>query len=225
MTHHALVSTLRSSCTTLLATALVALVGCGEPEPAASSIYVGELAAATPTSIALLADDSEVAFYLCDGVSTSAWFFGTRVGDSISAQAGDGSTVQATLAGDQVTGQVTRSGRAALPFTASLATGVAGLFLVEQSATAADGFSAAGGEIHAEISGAVLTGTVSSASGDAIALAGAVSSFGEPSGIATWIVQPDGRVSGKITNTAGGGNCSIWSKIKQLAFGVDCTFF
>jgi len=27
------------------------------------------------------------------------------------------------------------------------------------------------------------------------------------------------------TGTTGGGNCSIWSKIKSLAFGVECSFF
>jgi len=28
-----------------------------------------------------------------------------------------------------------------------------------------------------------------------------------------------------ITNTAGGGNCSIWAKMKSAIYGVDCTFY
>ncbi len=206
---------------------LATLVGCTDAEPvASSSVFVGELAASS-TSIAVVADsaDGEAAIYVCDGVTIAAWLFGTRSGDAITARGDDGSTLEATIAAGRVTGRLARPGLATVTFSAALADGVAGLYLVKQSGAQADGFSAAGGELHGEVAGASLSGTVETVDGVSLALRGAASLFGESSGVATWIVQPDGRVSGRITNTAGGGNCSIWAKIKQISFGVHCSFF
>jgi hypothetical protein len=210
----------------VLATLATTVIGCGassEPEPGPSTIFIGQMAT---TSIAVVEGaDGTALVYLCDGVQSSAWFFGKLEGNALTATSEDGGTVQATLAGNQITGQVQLPGQAAATFSASRATGVAGIYLVEQSPTQAHGFSAVGGELDADLTGTAVSGTVRPADGDAIALSGNVKSFGEASGVATWIVQADGSVSGKVTNTAGGGNCSIWSKMKQVMFGVDCSFF
>ena len=209
--------------------AALTIVGCssGESEPTPSTVFVGALSSSSTASIAVVAGNAsnETLVYLCDGVQTSEWFIGTSSGNAITAQSEDGGTLQATRSGNQITGSLQLPGQAAVQFSASLATGVAGIYLVEQSATHAQGFSADGGELDADITGTSLAGTVHERDGAPLALTGNVKSFGEPTGVATWIVQADGSVSGKVTNTAGGGNCSIWSKMKQVMFGVDCSFF
>jgi hypothetical protein len=214
--------TLSSLRTALFATVLL---GCSSSEPQPSStIFVGALSSQASVAVVEGADGTALV-YVCDGVQDSAWFFGTRSGDTISAESDDGGTVHATLAGSQISGEIERPGQAAMAFTAPRASGVAGIYLVEQTATHAQGFSATGGALDADIIGMTLAGTVQPDDGGQLALTGTVKSFGEASGVATWIVQADGRVSGKVTNTAGGGNCSIWSKIKQVMSGVDCSFF
>lgn len=213
----------------------VALVACASEEaPTPSAIFVGEIAS-PETAIAVLAGaeggtaSGQAVVYICDGIGTSAWFFGTIDGDAIAAESDDGGAVQARVAGGQVTGTVDLPGQGPVAFSASRATGVAGLFLVEQTATSAEGFSAVGARVDADITagagGSTVSGTVTADGAEPVTLQGTVSAFGESAGVASWIVQANGEVKGRVTNTAGGGNCSVWSKIKSLAFGVDCTFF
>jgi hypothetical protein len=167
------------------------------------------------------------AVYVCDGTGTRIWFFGTITDNVIRAESEAGGVVQATVAGTEVTGTVDIPGMGTVELTATLATGVAGLYLVQESETHAEGFSATGGEIVADLGagpgGPTVSGTVTPPGGAPIALSGTVQVFGEGT-VATWIVQADGAVTGSVTGTTGAGNCSVWKKIRSLMLGVDCTF-
>lgn len=229
-------SRVRSLTRSALCTALAAatMIGCGDTEeptePTVSTIFVGEIASAE-AAIAVVADvgtaSSEAAIYLCDGVDTSVWYFGTLTGNVIDAQSDTGALATAMVAGDRVTGTVQLPGQPPVEFSASLASGVAGMYLVEQSAILAEGFSVNGATINADLTagtdGSTVSGTVTTTNGDPIPLAGTLRFFGEGD-TATWIMQADGNVKGRAKvqceGCFGGGNCSIWQKIKSLATGV-----
>lgn len=203
---------------------VAALAACdGAAEPTEPTVFVGETSSGD-AAVSVAVGPAEAVIYLCDGVGTSAWFFGTVNGGLVTAESEAGAAAQATIAGDRITGTVELAG-GSVEFSAPLATGVAGIYLVEQSATRAEGYSATQARLEADLTGAVVSGTVTALDGEPVALDGTVTTFGEPTGVATWIVQADGEVKGSVTGTTGGGNCSIWSKIKQVMFGVDCSFF
>lgn len=206
---------------------------------AASATFVGKTTLTNETSIAVLvgadgsASANTAAVYICDGIATGAWFSGSAKAGQIDATSEAGDTVKAKVEADRVTGQLQLAGKAAVDFTAPRATGIAGIYLVEQTDTAVKGFSATGGKITGTLGAGTpptVSGTVEPKGGAPVALSGSVKTFGEAAGVSTWVVQPDGSVSGRSTSksrtgTAGGGNCSAWSGIKSLVFGVDCSFF
>ncbi len=231
----------------LVAVLTAGAVGCGDDEdttstPAttqtkASAIYVGETMLTAQTSVAVVVGtvdgttDQEAAVYICDGVASATWFNGTAKAGVLDVTSADGAKVTGTVEGGRVTGRLQVTGAAAVDFSAPVASGIAGLYLVNQSATAGKGYSANGGQIDATIDASrAVAGTIKGRDGASTPLAGTVKSFGEESGAATWIVQANGDVKGRATKltstgTAGGGNCSAWSSIKSLAFGVNCSFF
>jgi hypothetical protein len=188
------------------------------------------LAIATGTTKA--ADGTaEAMAYVCDGVSISTWFFGTEKGGVIDATSADGSSFQGTVSGASVTGNVTLSMRASIDFTAPKATGVAGIYLIEHIDARREGYSGERAHLVAEVTssdalGDRLSGTVTPVDGAPIPLSGTAKSFGSGD-ISTWIVQSDGSVVGTTSDRdglTGGGNCSLWQKIKSLMFGVYCSY-
>lgn len=209
------------------------LCGCGdsgddETEPATEAVFVGEVSG-TQMAIAVVVGapageaSGRATVYVCDGIETSRWFFGTVADDVIAAEADAGAVVQATVTGDQVTGTVDIAGSGPLEFTATLSTGVAGVYLVDQTATGAQGLSASGAELQADIDGATATGTVVLPDGTQSPLAGDLAIFGESEGTASWIVQSDGDVRGSVS-TRRCGRLTLQKVINEVFFGVHCSF-
>lgn len=238
----ALASSARSWAARLLVGAsLVGAVACSgsEEEPVmpaedTSVTFVGKLstssaAVAVVTGTKVDASGaSEAAVYLCDGVKTSTWYFGAVKAGVIDAQNSDGKTFHGTVAGEAIAGQIETPDQGAVDVSVSRATGVAGLYLVKHAGSKADGFSSENahleGEFASDANGMTATGTLTPSSGAPIAFSGKVQTFGDSEGAASWIVQADGSVHGSVSNTAGGGNCSVWKKIASLVNGVYCGY-
>ncbi len=187
----------------------------------ASAIYIGETTLANETSIAVIVGtaegttDQQAALYVCDGIATGTWFQGTAKAGVLDVTSAEGGTVKGTVESGRVTGRLELAGAAAVDFSAPLATGIAGVYLVNQSAAAGKGYSAAGGQIEATFdTSRAVSGSIKARDGASTPLTGTLKSFGEESGAATWIVQADGDVKGRatkvtatVTGTAGGGSC------------------
>jgi hypothetical protein len=171
----------------------------------------------------------EVVVYVCDGAGLSEWFrFPALVtGNSVDLKTKSGLKLHATLTRAGVTGTVDLPGRRGVAFSAAPATGIAGLYLLESSVDKVRGIS---GFTKARLTGTVtrqasggfrIAGTVVAPGKKGRALSGSGALNGPLSKSATWIVSPTGQVKGQ----AGGGNCSLWSSIKEALFGVSCRFF
>jgi hypothetical protein len=205
-----------------------------DDETATATSFIGTIPSAG-TSIAVVTAPAEdgsavdqAVVYVCDGVDVEAWYTGSLRAGSIDAESTTGLVAQATVTENEVTGTVELPGKGTVDFSVREATGVAGIYLVEQTSTKASGFSASLAKLQADIApdaaGFAVTGTITPAGANPVAIEGNGRSFGEAAGVATWIVQADGEVKGSVTNTAGGGNCSIWKKIRSVMTGVDCSF-
>jgi hypothetical protein len=173
----------------------------------------------------------EATAYLCDGRRISTWFFGHASGNTLDLTSGTGRRLRATLARGRVSGTVELPSGGTRSFRVRRATGVAGIYLVNRSLDRVRGFSSRRAKLAATVARAsggrfAIHGTVTPRGGSAVALQGTGRFLGSLKRSATWIVLGDGRVHGGTpTNTTGGGNCSIWSKIKQIMTGVFCGFF
>jgi hypothetical protein len=78
-----------------------------------------------------------VVVYLCDGEDVSAWLVGETAGESVVLEGGD-MRVELTFNGNSVSGEVERADGAPQAFTASLATGEAGIYRAEETFDATD---------------------------------------------------------------------------------------
>jgi hypothetical protein len=200
------------------------------PSTYVSTVAGTDFAIAVSTAGGRAADGTaEAVAYVCDGAANARWFFGTEKAGVVSAAATDGSTFKGTVAAGAVSGTVALPVKGETAFTAPQAAGIAGMYLVEHTGAARVGYSTARAKLEATESGGRVSGTVTPVGGAALPIAGPAAAFGTGN-VSTWIVQTDGSVKGRTTdetipNTTGGGNCSIWAKIKARWFGVDCTYF
>src|SRR5262245_161055 len=119
----------------LLAVPAAVLAACGEPETQyqPSALFVGQTTSAAAVAVVLGASSSQATLYACDGTGASAWFHGTASGSAVTAASDDGARAEATVSGARVMGTVELAGQR-VDFTADTASGVAGIYLVEQSA-------------------------------------------------------------------------------------------
>jgi hypothetical protein len=216
-----------------------AAVGASQSAP---KRVTGQYVGAIPTTgayVAVVADPLKrratkrgVLVYVCDGQGLSAWFPGFAAGNVIDITS-KGRHVHATVSQNRAVGTLRLGGGQTLHFVAGRATGLAGLYLVRHSIGQTEGASAAGFALRATVtqtgsSTFHINGTVTPHGGSSHRLDRTATFSGPVKKFSTWIIPANGEVKGEAktpTNTAGGGNCSIWSKIKQLAFGVFCGFF
>lgn len=187
--------------------------GAQKSAPPVAGSFVGEASdAATAPFVALVAsgateeeggDEREVRAYLCDGDRINEWFWGTAVGNEIDLSSENDARLQASLAPESATGQITLSdGTTSFPFEAELASGVAGLYdvvLTEEGLLG--GTAEGGGRLEGRISEEPnaeglypITGTVSAPEGSSVE----VEVFTEEAEPAEgrWVVLADGRVKG-----------------------------
>lgn len=122
--------------------AMAALAACGGGAAPKSTHYVGKVEG-TDAYIGIARNGAGVTAYVCDGQSVATWFKGKANGDgSIDLTSADGSKLQGTLSGDTFSGSFTPAGGAAQAYTASKASGDAGLYRLEETA---DGGTVVGG--------------------------------------------------------------------------------
>lgn len=98
--------------------------------PAKGRGFVGQVQG-SEAFIALQVADNQVTVFVCDGTKTSIsywhWFTGPLDSGSVEVTAPDGESLVGQLAGDSFTGSVTLGDKQAHNFTATLASGSAGL--------------------------------------------------------------------------------------------------
>ena len=216
-----------------------AAVGASQSAPKrVTGQYVGTIPT-TGAYVAVVADPLKrgatrrgVLIYVCDGQGLSAWFPGFTTGNVIDITS-KGRHVHATVSQNRAVGTLRLGGGQTLQFVAGRATGLAGLYLVKHSIGHTEGASAAGFALRATVTQSGpstfhINGTVTPQGGSSHRLDRTARFSGPVKKFSTWIIPATGGIKGQAktpTNTAGGGNCSIWSKIKQLTFGVFCGFF
>jgi hypothetical protein len=218
---------------TIAALALSATAGGAAAGAApARGTFVGQVSGGKQfIAVVAKAGSGEATAYLCDGTRVSTWFFGRASGDTLDLTSSAGRKLHATLGAGRVTGTVELPGGGTRSFRVRRASGVAGIYLVNRSLNRVRGFSSRRARLAATVARAgsgrfSIRGSVTPRGGSAVALQGTGRFLGSLKRSATWIVLGDGRVHGGTpTNTAGGGNCSIWEKIKQIMTGVYCGFF
>lgn len=121
----------------------------GEPQamPGATTVTAGTFAAAIPGSeafVGLVRAGNQVMAYVCDAQALGEWFVGQVQSDSLDLTSRNGARLQATFAGEGLSGAFTPAGEAALPFTAGAVSLPAGLF---RSEGVAEGLEYIGGLI------------------------------------------------------------------------------
>lgn len=168
-------------------------------------------------------DSIDVMVYICDGVSKAAWYYGYLTNNDLHAMSTTGKTVHATVNDQNISGTVELPNGVQTTFTAPSATGVAGIYLVEDNKGIAANYSV----INASIVNSEVTGSVKSSDNQTIDFSGDISAFGEPSNRSIWIVQSNGDIKGRNGGDLagmrnGGRGCSIWAWVKGKAFDVDC---
>lgn len=158
--------------------------------------------------------------YICDGVSKAAWYYGYLTGTELHAMSVTGKAIHATVNDENISGTVELPNGVQTTFTAPSATGVAGIYLLENNKGIAADYSV----INAGVVNAEVTGNVKSPDNQTNDFKGNISTFGEPSSRSTWIVQSNGDVKGRNGGDAVGirAGCSIWAWAKGKYFGVDC---
>jgi hypothetical protein len=115
------------------ASAVVAVSACGGGDEtstsaaAAEGSFVGTVEG-TDAYIAIISEPGKVAGYLCDGKQVSVWFRGSVSSDQAKLQTREGKPLgNATLSSEKVTGEVSVGG-SSHAFTATAASGKAGLY-------------------------------------------------------------------------------------------------
>ncbi|MCI0397949.1 MAG: hypothetical protein L0332_16670 [Chloroflexi bacterium] len=121
------------------------LVACGQaPSATPAGSFVGTVAD-TDAYIAIVPqENNNIIAYVCDGQTISVWFRGERNENSLDLTATNGARLQASLETETATGNVTLVDGQVHSFTATLASGEAGLYRAEE---AIDGNNFVGGWI------------------------------------------------------------------------------
>jgi hypothetical protein len=111
------------------------LVACGREQTSSSpsGSLVGTVDG-TDAFIALVPQENNgLIAYVCDGQTISVWFRGERNGNAVDLAAATGARLQASLESDAAAGTVTLADGQTHSFTASLASGEAGLYRAEET--------------------------------------------------------------------------------------------
>lgn len=87
-------------------------------EGAVKDTFVGLAGEGSKVGVALVRRGDEVAVYLCDGQGISDWFAGRLDGDRLRLQSGEGTKLDATLAGSGFSGTIAVNGGQPVTFTA-----------------------------------------------------------------------------------------------------------
>ena len=202
-----------------LLSAVLLLAGCAgqqeekAPPPVAGS-FVGE-APDADAFVALVADlpegegdERQVRAYLCDGQTVSDWFWGSVDGNDLSLSSDNGAQLEGQLTPDTATGTITDPNGDPVPFEASLATGIAGLYNVDLSSNGAlSGTSQTGGQLEGQL-GTILeendtypvSGTITPPDGQSEDFRALTSP--DTTDQHRWIVLADGQIKG---GNVGGG--------------------
>lgn len=120
--------------------AILLLAACGREQTSASpsGSLVG-MVEGTDAFIALVPqENNSLVAYICDGQTISAWFRGERNGNEVDLTATSGAQLQANLDGDAAAGTIILADGQSHTFTASLASGEAGLYRAEAAFEGSD---------------------------------------------------------------------------------------
>lgn len=113
---------------------LLLLVACGRTQSATpAGTFVGTVAD-TDAYIAIAPqENNNIIAYVCDGQTISVWFRGERNENNLDLTATNGARLQASLEPETATGSVTLADGQTHSFTATLASGEAGLYRAEET--------------------------------------------------------------------------------------------
>lgn len=211
----------------LLALLGLSVVGCGGQQQGGSQgkeespqlvtgSFVGEIQE-IDSFVALVADEPqdgeearEVRAYLCDGLTINEWFRGSVTGDDLDLSSDNEVRLEGQLTGDAATGTFTPPNGNSVPFEASPATGIAGLYNVTLSPEGTlSGTSERGGQLEGQLGDQLqdgsypVSGTITSPDGEAQDFEAFASP--EASGNLRWIVLPDARIRGGFQQGQGAG--------------------
>jgi hypothetical protein len=182
--------------------------------PPVAGSFVGE-APDADAFVALVADlpegegdERQVRAYLCDGQTVSDWFVGSVEGNDLSLSSDNGAQLEGQLTSDAATGTITDPNGDPVPFEASLATGIAGLYNVDISSDGAlSGTSQAGGQLEGQLGNILEENDTYPVSGTITPPDGQPEDFRALTSPNTtdhhrWIVLADGQIKG---GNVGGG--------------------
>jgi hypothetical protein len=153
-------------------------------------------------------DERQVRAYLCDGQTVSDWFVGSVDGNDLSLSSDNGAQLEGQLTSDTATGTITDPNGDPVPFEASLATGIAGLYNVDISSDGAlSGTSQAGGQLEGQLGNILEENDTYPVSGTITPPDGQPEDFRALTSPDTtdhhrWIVLADGQIKG---GNVGGG--------------------
>lgn len=102
------------------------------PPPTLSGTYVGAFADDL-AAIGLATENGKVMVYVCDGLYVSEWFRGDLIGTGFDATSANGVELHVTFDATTASGTVTLPDQEAVPFTAALAEGDAGLYRANEN--------------------------------------------------------------------------------------------
>lgn len=119
---------------------ILLLAACGRDQASASpsGSLVG-IVEGTDAFIALVPQENNgLVAYICDGQTISVWFRGERNENAVDLTAANGAQLQANLENDAAAGTITLADGQSHAFTASLASGEAGLYRAEEAFEGSD---------------------------------------------------------------------------------------
>ena len=219
---------LGTAAVSLLALLGLSVVGCGGQQQGGSQgkeeespqlvtgSFVGEIQE-IDSFVALVADEPqdgeearEVRAYLCDGLTINEWFRGSVTGDDLDLSSENEVRLKGQLTSDAATGTFTNLNGDSVPFEASPATGIAGLYNVTLSDDGTlSGTSERGGQLEGQLGDQLqdgsypVSGTITSPDGETQDFEAFASP--EASGNLRWIALPDGRIRGGFQQGQGAG--------------------
>jgi hypothetical protein len=187
------------------------------PSPAAAftgETFVGMTADGQVAIAVVIGEETnegrDVRAYLCDGSARNDWLLGGMSGERLDAEAENGTSLIATRNGLVMTGTIFSPTGQPLLFTATRASGAAGLFAVTLDAdgvvtgTSAEGRALAG-RVAMELSDGsrLIAALIEQPDGTAKAVAAIATA--DAAGEQRWIVQMDGSITGGFRRDAGTG--------------------
>jgi len=180
----------------------------GTPVPFDGKAFVG-MTDRPDLFVAVVIGADEARGYLCDGTSLVAWCTGPAGTDPLSLVSEDGTQMTVVPAGANLEGSATLAAGETVAFTATPATGIAGLYEVVVDGRRITGAAAGDLRLEGVVAGTLPDGTLLLAGAVALPAGGllplAVFATPDATGVQHWIVLDDGRVTGGPRKGSGSG--------------------